>query len=354
MKRRISIIVFAILFLFLLPVGAQAAEFLIPGGQVIGLQLQDGSVTVAAFDDVLGDNARQAGIKIGDELISINGIPISHAEDVKTILQDSASPVRIAVRRGSRQQTMELIPKETGDGPRLGLHLKQGITGIGTVSWYDPETKLFGTLGHGVNDSRGVLLNMTTGSAYHGQVISVRKGLSGDPGLLKGSADAMDICGQLTRNTPQGVFGISKTGWRGEPLPVADFNQIEAGSATIRSTVTGSSVQEYSVEILKIYPENRTDGRNFLLKVTDPDLLAATGGIVQGMSGSPIIQNGKIVGAVTHVLVNCPGVLRDFYFFRPRNSSRFRSWWYLTEASLSFSRMAWLRSIWFRAAMAAA
>jgi len=306
MKRQIHTIAFAILFLFLLPMGVQAAELLIPGGQIIGLQLQNGTVTVAAFDDHLGSGARDAGLKIGDELLSIDGCSISCAEDVRTALQKSSTQVTLSIRRGHKQQSLTLLPRQTEDGPRLGIHLKQGITGIGTVTWYDPETRKFGTLGHGVNDSGGNLLNMAKGNAYSAQVISVRKGQSGDPGLLKGNADPLGICGSLLRNTPQGVFGISKQGWRGEPIPVAAFEEVKTGAASIRSTVSGTAVQEYSVEILKIYPEDRPDCRNFLLKVTDPALLSKTGGIVQGMSGSPIIQNGKIIGAVTHVLVNDP------------------------------------------------
>lgn len=306
MKRKILLIAFAIVLCFSLPLTAQAAQLLIPGGQIIGLQLQNGTVTVAAFDDALGANARDAGIQIGDELLSINGNPISCAQDVRNALGSQQSPVTVSIRRNNRQKSVELTPQQTKEGPRLGLYLKQGITGIGTLSWYNPETKTFGTLGHGVNDSRGVLLNMTKGTAYHGQVLSVKKGLCGEPGLLKGSADALDICGQLLRNTPQGVFGISKEGWQGEPLPVAAFEDVKPGAATIRSTVADSTVREYSVEILKIYPEDRADGRNFLLKVKDQALLSATGGIVQGMSGSPIIQDGKLIGAVTHVLVNSP------------------------------------------------
>src|SRR5699024_6487769 len=142
----------------------------------------------------------------------------------------------------------------------------------------------FGTLGHGVSDSKGNLLQMTQGNAYEATIQSVKKGKSGDPGQLKGSADAKNCFGALLRNTPQGVFGVSDQGWTGELVPVAQFEDIQTGSATIRSTVTGDTPQEYSVEILKIYSETREDGRNFLIKVTDPSLLDATGGIVQGMS----------------------------------------------------------------------
>ena len=306
MKRLCNSIASAILFLFLLPMGARAAELLIPGGQIIGLQLQNNTVTVAAFDDVLGANARDAGLRIGDEILSIDGQTVCCAEDIRAALGQDTGSVTLTVRRDGKNKSIQMTPQQTENGLRLGVNLKQGITGIGTVTWYDPDTGKFGTLGHGVNDSGGSLLNMTKGSAYSAEVISVKKGQCGEPGLLKGSAEALSVCGTLLRNTPQGVFGITKQGWRGEPLPVAEFEDVRTGAAAIRSTVAGSTVQEYSVEILKIYPEDRSDGRNFLLKVTDPDLIAATGGIVQGMSGSPIIQDGKIIGAVTHVLVNSP------------------------------------------------
>lgn len=306
MKRRIHAIAFAVFFLFLMPMAAEAAEYLIPGGQIIGLQLQNGTVTVAAFDDVLGASARDAGIRVGDEIVAVEGQQVSSAEDIRKLLTDTDTPVSLCIRRSGKQHTLHVTPRQTEDGPRLGIHLKQGITGIGTISWYDPDTGIFGTLGHGVHDAAGHLLKMTAGTAYHAQVVSVRKGQSGEPGLLKGNADIQDVCGTLFKNTPQGVFGTVTGRFGNEALPVAEFNDIRTGDAVIRSTVGGTNVQEYSVEILKIYPRERKDSRNFLLKITDPDLLSTTGGIVQGMSGSPIIQDGKIVGAVTHVLVNDP------------------------------------------------
>ena len=208
--------------------------------------------------------------------------------------------------RGGKEKKLKIKPQITDHGPRLGVYLRSGITGIGTVTWYDPETKQFGTLGHGVNGSDGELLEMTGGVAYDARVASVRKGVSGEPGQLKGAVAAGQEIGRLYRNTQQGVFGTSDRGWKGEALPVGEAEDIRTGDAVIRSTVSGDTVQEYSVEILKIYPGSRSDGRNLLLKVTDPALLETTGGIVQGMSGSPIIQDGKLVGAVTHVLVNDP------------------------------------------------
>ena len=303
MKRVISCAVSAVLFC-MLPVGARAAEHLIPVGKIIGLQLRSGSVTVVAYDENLGADARAAGLKIGDEILTIDHQTVTCAEDVRTALDSCGGQVRLTVRRDGGEKQLCLPARQTQDGPRLGVYLRQGIAGIGTVTFFDPETGTFGTLGHGVCDGRGKLLEMTGGTAFDAVVANVKKGRSGDPGQLKGSAG--NEIGTLLRNTPRGVFGISERGWTGEALPVADYGELRCGSACIRSTVNGEEPREYSVEILKIYPEERSDGRNFLIRVTDPGLLEATGGIVQGMSGSPIIQDGKLIGAVTHVLVNDP------------------------------------------------
>ena len=306
MKRFILSITLVLVCAGLLPENVLAAELLIPGGSIVGLELRDDTVTVAAFDDVLGANAQSAGLQIGDEIVSIDKIPIDSANDVRQALTRCGGSVTVTVRRGEKTKTLRLSPQSTDQGPRLGVYLRQGIAGVGTITYYDPESGEFGALGHGVSSSRGGLLSMTEGNAYTARVLSVKPGKCGQPGQLRGSAEAQEPVGTLFRNTPQGIFGKSKTGWRGEPLPVADYEDVRLGSATIRSTVCDQGVQEYSVEILKIYPEDRPDSRNFLLKVTDPALLETTGGIVQGMSGSPIIQDGKLIGAVTHVLVNDP------------------------------------------------
>ena len=188
----------------------------------------------------------------------------------------------------------------------MGVYLKQGITGVGTVTWYDPESGNFGALGHGVNDPDGKLIAMEQGEVYQATVLSVKTGKSGTPGQLMSAVTGTGVIGNLSKNTVQGVFGNAQLSGNEEMLPVGQKEDVHTGSATIRSTVAGNQVQEYSVEVLKVYPNSGPTGRNMLLKVTDPDLLAATGGIVQGMSGSPIIQDGKLVGAVTHVLVNDP------------------------------------------------
>lgn len=306
MKRLVGSMAVTAAILFLLPLQARAAELLVPVGRIVGLQLKNDAITVVAYDDVFGEAARSAGLKIGDQIVSIDGTVISCAEDVRSALSGSGETVTMTVRRGNKLSDLTLRPHKTEDGPRMGVFLRQGIAGIGTVTFYDPETGLFGTLGHGVSDARGSLLKMTQGSVFEASIQSVKKGKSGDPGQLKGCAEGRVPCGTLLRNTPQGVFGITSQGWKGDAVPVAEYEDISAGPAVIRCQVAGDSVREYSVEILKIYPQSRSDGRNFLIRVTDPQLLELTGGIVQGMSGSPILQNNTIIGAVTHVLVNSP------------------------------------------------
>ena len=292
--------------LMVLPRAVWAEDTLIPVGQVIGLELQDNRVIVAAFDDELGEESVKAGLRVGDEIRSIDGLTVDTAADVQEALAHSRGIVSIVIFRDEKEQTLRVSPTITVEGPRLGVYLRQGVTGIGTVTWYDPDSGRFGALGHGVNNGEGSLVDMTGGNAYRAGVQSVKRGRVGQPGQLIGTVAAPDPIGSLERNTSQGVFGSCGDGWNGKEYQVGEPEAVHIGAAVIRSTVSGETPREYSVEILKIYPGDRVDGRNMLIRVTDPDLLAATGGIVQGMSGSPIIQDGKLIGAVTHVLVNDP------------------------------------------------
>ena len=294
---------FFVIFMLAQPVQA-AAQRLIPVGRVVGLELQNDTVSIAAFDDV--SCAEAAGLKAGDKILSIDGKTVKCAQDVHDALRASDGTVELQVQRGDKCATYKLNPAITAHGPKLGIFLRQGVTGIGTITYYDPQSHRFGTLGHGVNEPGGVLLAMTAGKCYRATVASVRKGRSGDPGQLVGALASQTPIGTLSRNTARGVFGTMEIPCPGEAIPVGSADMIKTGSATILSTIAGESVQEYSVEIVKIYPATRPNGRNMLIRVTDPALLKTTGGIVQGMSGSPIIQDGKLVGAVTHVLVNDP------------------------------------------------
>ena len=302
MKRSGAKIVIFTILICILAFPVSAAKTLIPGGQVVGMQLMDDTVSVAAIDEDLGRAARSAGLQPGDRIVSIDGKKVCCPEDIRSVLSQSDGCITLRILRDGKEKELSFCPTATENGPRLGVYLKEGTTGIGTITYYDPDRRNFGALGHGVNDPAGKLLNLRTGSIYEASVLSVRKGKAGTPGQLMGTITAPDALGELSKNTARGVFGTTAIP-TAEPLPLG---QAKTGSATIRSTVSGSGIREYSVEILKIYPHADASGRNLLIRVTDPDLLNATGGIVQGMSGSPIIQDGKLVGAVTHVLVNDP------------------------------------------------
>ena len=302
-KNRLLLLAFC---LWLTAQTVWGAQLLVPGGQVIGLELLNNTVTVAAFDDTLGQAARNCGLQVGDRITGINGAAVHTAEDVRQALLRTDGEAEISVLRGGKAKKLSLKPEITGDGPKLGVYLKQGITGVGTVTWYDPADGSFGALGHGINEADGSLAVMEAGKVYDAQVVTVKTGKIGAPGQLMSTVTGTGTIGSLSKNTVQGVFGKAELSNQEEMLPVGDKDQVSVGPAMIRSTVQGDTVQEYSVEILKVYPNSGASGRNMLLKVTDPALLAATGGIVQGMSGSPIIQDGKLIGAVTHVLVNDP------------------------------------------------
>ena len=284
---------------------AGAAQLLIPGGQLVGLELQDNTVTVVAFEENASP-AKAAGLQEGDRILKIDGASIRSVADIRNALDRSDGQVDISVLRGKKTKAFSVSPSATENGPRLGVYLRQGTTGVGTVTYYDPENGSFAALGHGVNTANGNLLQMTEGAVYSAKVMGVRRGAVGTPGQLIGSLTDPKATGSLRKNTNQGVFGDIAVLSTAVPLPVAQPEEIRTGKATIRSTVDGDSLKEYSVEILKIYPNGSQRTRNMRLKVTDPTLLTTTGGIVQGMSGSPIIQDGKLVGAVTHVLVNDP------------------------------------------------
>ena len=305
MKKSAIGLLAILLILTAIPVQAQGVDYLVPGGQVIGLQLDDDSVTVAAFDHTM-EAGKKGGLQIGDEILSIDDTTIDCAQDVRDALLRSGGQIELVIKRQSQTHRLTIQPQITAQGPKLGIYLKEGVTGIGTVTWYDPDTGNFGTLGHGVHDRTGALLKLVSGQIYEAQVLSVKAGRVGAPGQLRGGIDGQKVLGTIRRNTAKGVFGHSDTPFAGTALPVAEADTVHTGSATILSTVSGSTVQEYSVEIVKLYPEATDTGRNMLIRITDQRLLDVTGGIVQGMSGSPIIQDGKLVGAVTHVLVNDP------------------------------------------------
>lgn len=282
---------------------AAMPEHLIPGGNTVGIQLYSQGLVVT---DVLNRTpAQAAGLRAGDAILKIDGMPATTAQALSAAVQ-SGDAVVLTVLRGQQEAEFLVQPEDTGDGYQLGLCLKDHIAGIGTVTYYDPDSGAFGALGHGVGglvDEK--LLPITSGFVVASSVADVQKGSSGTPGALKGEFDLTGAIGTVTGNHEHGIFGTMNEVPRKAALPVGDGESVKAGAATILSNVEGDRVESYEVVIERVYP-NAKNGRNLLLRVTDERLLEKTGGIVQGMSGSTIIQNGKIVGAVTHVLVNDP------------------------------------------------
>ena len=278
-------------------------RMLVPGGSTVGIKLYSKGVVVTGFE--LDSAAKEAGLKKGDVVLAVDGELLHTIQSLRESLNEDR--VTLTVLRKGKKERIVVEPDVTGEGRKIGAYVRDSVAGIGTVTYYDPETGAFGALGHGVNDmDADILLPLDAGVVVSSSVIEVKKGKIGEPGELKGAFDVHKILGPVEHNTDLGIFGKMKEPMSGEPLPVAQVTEIRTGPASILSNVEGTNVQTYSVEILKIYPHNGGSGKDMLIRVTDENLLAQTGGIVQGMSGSPIIQDGKLIGAVTHVLVDNP------------------------------------------------
>lgn len=309
MRRRIHVAVSAIWLGLVLAFPVLAApNRLVPVGKTVGLELETDGVYVAAFDTESGPSpAEEAGLRVGDRLLALNGTTLDQASTLREQLsRSSGEPAVLSVERDGRAMGFTVRPAFQEGGWRLGVMVRDRIAGLGTVTFYDPESGLFGALGHGVNTSKGDILEIRSGDAFETTVSGVKRGQSGTPGSLLGQAAGGDRIGSVERNTPQGLFGHSAAEeLEGEALPLAEREEITTGPAEIWSNVSGDRIECYAVEIEAVRFD-REQCRDLRLVVTDPRLLAQTGGIVQGMSGSPIIQNGKLIGAVTHVLVRDP------------------------------------------------
>lgn len=293
---------------------ALEAEELIPVGDAIGIEIKMDGVLVAEtgpLETASGkvSPARDAGICPGDIIISVNDRKVTTAAEFLTeAAKFDGSPVSLAVKRKGQEIAFSLKPAHTIDGSwQLGLWLRDGVCGMGTVTFYDPKSGVYGALGHGINDLKtGELLPIGSGSILDSEVTEIVQGKAGCPGELRGAIDKAHVLGSIESNSICGIFGHASAAEfsAGSPLPVATPEELVLGDASILCTVSGET-KEYAVEICRVYRASE-ELRSMLLCVRDPELLSLTGGIVQGMSGSPIIQNGKIVGAVTHVLVNDP------------------------------------------------
>lgn len=294
-----------VFLLAVLAIPAAAREALVPVGRAIGLELTGQGLTVAGFDEAWGENARKAGLSLGDTILKADGQSLEGAEALRDLVAQANGSVTLTLLTPTGTRELKVAPAQTPEGKRLGIFVREGITGIGTITYYDPETGSIGTLGHGVSDRRGALLPLAGGKIYPAEILSVVRGKAGTPGQLQGAFSSREPLGFLEKNTPFGVFGTAAP-FPGTPVPLGSAEEIHTGEALILSDLTGTGPREYTVEILQVYPNADAAGRNLLLHVTDQNLLRTTGGIVQGMSGSPILQDGKFIGAVTHVLVNNP------------------------------------------------
>lgn len=291
-----------------------AAVDLIPGGKAVGINVTIDGVMVAGVSEVETQDGKispagQAGVLPGDFIVKLGKTPVHCLKDFSETAQTlNEEPVSITVVREEKQMQFTICPVLNTEGRyQLGLWLRDGITGIGTITYYDPETGTYGALGHGINDvDSGSLIPLSAGEIYDASIVGVVKGQPGTPGELNGVFEGGACCGEVKGNTVYGIFGLydGEPAGSGDTMPCGEYGQAQPGKAVILSTVNGDEVEEFCVEIERVYRENGVE--RFLLHVTDERLLTATGGIVQGMSGSPIIQDGKLIGAVTHVLTNDP------------------------------------------------
>lgn len=283
------------------------------GGDIFGIKLYTKGVIVVSVDSVTTANgaknpALEAGLKCGDIITHVNGEPaLSSAFMTQSVENSQGKALKLNVDRNGEKFEMILKPELSVNGNyKAGLWVRDSSAGIGTITFYDDEAMIFGGLGHGVCDvDTGKIMPLNNGEAVRAKVNGFYKSSAGNPGELCGVFSDIAL-GSLRVNCETGVFGELLQPSGAKTLPVALESEVKLGAAKILTTIDENGPQYYDIEISKIYPSADLSTRNMIIKVTDPELLEKTGGIVQGMSGSPIVQNSMLVGAVTHVFVNDP------------------------------------------------
>lgn len=294
---------------------------LIPGGNAIGVRLNTKGVLVVAVTDVIGVNgkrsspAKDAGIKVGDSIVKINGIKILDAEHVVSILNEIKDEnIEILVERNKVEFSTETksIKSIQDNCYRLGIWVRDKTSGIGTLTYLDQINNRFGALGHGIVDAdTGGLLTVEKGKIMNAKISKIEQGKRGNPGEIRGAFYETDnILGDIDLNNSFGIYGSLNKEYldtiKTEALPIAFKEEVKEGKATILTTIDQDLVEEFEVEIIKVQSQFKAEQKSIIVKITDKKLLDKTGGIVQGMSGSPIIQDNKLIGAITHVFVNDP------------------------------------------------
>ena len=289
---------------------------LMAGGQAFGIKMLYDGLMVVGFspvETVDGEKtpAFSVGLRVGDMIVSANGRTDLTNEIFSRIVRESGGEaVELKIKRKNVEFTVEVCPELNTNGDlQLGCFVRDSTAGIGTVTFIDPVKGTFGGLGHGIYDSdTGALMPIRKGEAVSAEIYSVVRGSAGAPGELKGVFNENDRLGTLVKNRDEGVFGSvsSDCSVSGNIYPIGLSYEVEEGPATILCTVDESGVREFDINIEKVLKTGSGTVKNMVISITDGELVSITGGIVQGMSGSPIIQNGKLIGAVTHVMINEP------------------------------------------------
>jgi stage IV sporulation protein B len=296
---------------------------LVPGGHSIGVVLHSQGVIIVGHSPVAGPDgqsrspAKEAGIAIGDVILSINGVPVQSDSQVAEVIDASGRenrPVNLLVKRGVANLELSLRPAFCQDTKRyrIGLFVRDSAAGVGTLTFYEPETNTYGALGHIITDSdTNQPIDCHQGKIVLATVSGIQHGRRGQPGEKIGVFIEEDqVLGNIEKNTPFGIYGqlsaYPPQQIHSDGIPVASMSQVQLGAAELLTVVDGQTIERFAIEVQKINLQETPEGKGLVIKVTDPRLLERTGGIVQGMSGSPILQNGKIIGAVTHVFVHDP------------------------------------------------
>jgi len=294
----------------------------IPGGQSIGVKLNTRGVLVVGHHLVKTDSGNEspgeeADIKVGDMILKINDQDIKEMKEIAPFVEkagEAKEPLDVTVKRNDETFETELKPKydQKDEKYRIGLYIRDSAAGIGTMTFYHPESKKYGALGHVISDmDTKKPIEINEGTIVRSDVTSIDKGSNGVPGEKQARfSNKTERIGSITRNSPFGIFGKLDeqidNGIMDKPMPIALSHQVKEGPAEILTVLNGEEVQTFDVEIVSSVPQKFPATKGMIVKITDSKLLKETGGIVQGMSGSPIIQDGKVIGAVTHVFVNDP------------------------------------------------
>lgn len=293
----------------------------IPSGQIVGIKLYTNGVLVVGTSSIEGIDGKNykpfenTEIQEGDSIIEINGVAINSTDElISEVNKSNGEQVEIKYIHENEKKIAKIKPIKNKENIfKLGLWVRDSAAGVGTMTFYNEETNSFVALGHAITDiDTGEIIQTSTGEIDKVEILSVIKGEKDNPGRIEGSIKSNSILGNIYNNTQFGIYGIIKDFKNlqldfSKKMKVASRGEIELGQATCLSGIDGN-VKEFDLEIEKIYLNNNYDNKSMVIKIIDNDLISETGGIIQGMSGSPIIQNGKFVGAITHVLVNDPQI----------------------------------------------